>query len=96
MAYQRASWHSGLTYAQICEQCHTKVTYQDNVLDFRPWFADGFVYCPTCRKPLRHREDYAINKPDYMNMAGRAAFCSSCGRAFREEDSFCSACGQKR
>ena len=99
MAYQRASWHSGLTYTQTCEQCHTMVAYQDSALGFRPWFADGFVYCPTCKKPLRHREAYAINKPDFVDTtppADRAAFCSSCGRAFRKEDNFCSACGQKR
>lgn len=64
MAFQRASWHSGLTYAQTCENCKTRVTYMDDKLDFRPWYADGFVYCPTCRTPLRHRETYAITAPN--------------------------------
>ena len=61
MAYQRALWKSGLTYEQVCEQCHTRVRYTDDKLDFRPWFADGFVYCPKCKKPIRHNEIYAIN-----------------------------------
>ena len=61
MAYQRALWKSGLTYEQVCEQCHTRVRYTDDKLDYRPWFADGFVYCPNCQKPLRHNEKFAIN-----------------------------------
>ena len=60
MGYRRAEWRSGLTYKQTCEDCHTNVVYQDTQLDFRPWFPDGFVYCPRCQKPLRHNEKYAI------------------------------------
>ena len=63
MGYERAKWHSGLTYRQICEECKTEVTYQDNKLGFRFWFPDGFVYCPNCKRPLRHSEDYAIDRP---------------------------------
>ncbi|MBQ4105226.1 MAG: hypothetical protein IJC86_02425 [Clostridia bacterium] len=63
MGYKRAEWHSGLTYKQLCKTCNTNVTYQDNALGFRPWYADGFVYCPNCKTPLRHNEDYAIDKP---------------------------------
>lgn len=63
MAYQRAQWHSGLTYRQVCEECKTAVIYQDDKLGFRPWYADGFVYCPNCNKPLRHHEEYAIDRP---------------------------------
>ena len=63
MGYQRATWHSGLTYSQVCENCNTQVTYMDDKLDFRPWYPDGFVYCPTCKTPLRHNETYAINRP---------------------------------
>ena len=63
MAYKRAQWHSGLTYRQTCEQCGLEMTYMDNKLDFRPWYADGFVYCDRCRTPLRHRETYAIDAP---------------------------------
>ena len=63
MAFKRAQWHSGLTYQQSCRECKTLVTYTDEILDFRPWFADGFVYCPKCNTPLRHSETYAINAP---------------------------------
>ncbi|MBQ9805775.1 MAG: zinc ribbon domain-containing protein [Clostridia bacterium] len=62
MGFRRAQWHSGLTYRQTCDECNTVVEYMDDKLDFRPWFADGFVYCPKCKKPLRHRESYAINQ----------------------------------
>ena len=61
MGYKRAEWHSGLTYQQTCETCKTVVQYTDYSLDFRPWYADGFVYCPKCKNPLRHNENYAIN-----------------------------------
>ena len=63
MSFKRATWRSGLTYQQTCRECKTTVTYTDDLLDFRPWYADGFVYCPTCRTPLRHNEGYAINAP---------------------------------
>jgi endogenous inhibitor of DNA gyrase (YacG/DUF329 family) len=60
MAYSRAQWRSGLTYQQICETCKTTVSYTDHKLDFRPWYADGFVDCPTCGSHLRHNENYAL------------------------------------
>ena len=102
MAFQRAQWHSGLTYQQICDQCRTIIQYKDDKLDFRPWFADGFVYCPKCKKPLRHKEEYAIDRPEAPQdivveaIDAREKFCSHCGREFREEDNFCSNCGKKR
>ena len=61
MGFKRAEWHSGLTYQQTCENCKTVLQYTDYSLDFRPWYADGFVYCPKCKTPLRHNENYAIN-----------------------------------
>ena len=68
MAFQRALWHSGLTYKQTCPKCHTVIQYMDDKLDFRPWYADGFVYCATCRSPLRHNEAFAIDENgNYMN-----------------------------
>ena len=48
MAFKRALWHSGLTYQQTCYHCRTLVRYTDYNLDFRPWYPDGFVYCPNC------------------------------------------------
>ena len=97
MAYKRALWKSGLTYEQVCEQCHTRVRYTDDKLDYRPWFADGFVYCPNCQKPLRHNEKYAINAPGYYREPGEtAAFCTKCGRKFNPGERFCANCGTKR
>lgn len=65
MAFKRATWHSGLTYRVTCPDCKTVMEYTDEILDFRPWFADGFVYCVKCRKPLRHNENLAINSPAF-------------------------------
>lgn len=62
MAFKRALWHSGLTYQQTCYHCRELVRYDDYSLDFRPWYPDGFVYCPKCRGPLRHNELYAIKE----------------------------------
>ncbi|MBP5654535.1 MAG: hypothetical protein J6X33_03380 [Clostridiales bacterium] len=63
MSFQRAQWHSGLTYQQTCKNCGTKIRYTDESLDFRPWYADGFVVCPKCKANIRHSEAFAIN-PD--------------------------------
>ena len=69
MGLKRAEWHSGLTYQQTCESCKTILQYTDYSLDFRPWYADGFVYCPKCKTPLRHNENYALgnnNQPQVV------------------------------
>ena len=99
--FKRANWHSGLTYQQTCSLCKTIVTYDDYKLDYRPWFADGFVYCPTCKKPLRHNENYAINTQTTTAQPNNSSteqpqFCSQCGNKFNENDLFCSQCGNKR
>ena len=76
MAFKRAEWHSGLTYRQTCENCNTIVEYTDYHLDFRPWYADGFVDCPKCKSHLRHNEKYAINapkEPEVITLAGAAS-----------------------
>jgi predicted amidophosphoribosyltransferase len=105
MGYKRANWHSGLTYMQTCEECKQIVRYTDYSLGFRPWYPDGFVYCPKCKTPLRHNENYAINQPenipapkivDLDHGTPISAFCGGCGKAFREGDNFCSGCGKKR
>ncbi len=68
MAYKRALWNSGLTYQQTCTKCNSVIRYMDNSLDYRPWYADGFVYCPNCKAVLRHSEHYAIDENgNYIN-----------------------------
>ena len=108
--FKRAEWRSGLTYRQTCRSCGYEMTYKDNILDFRPWFPDGFVYCMRCKSPLRHNELYAIDGPpgpvgptDNNSDANAgaqnpsvSAFCSRCGKKFNDEDLFCSGCGSKR
>lgn len=107
--FKRADWKSGLTYRQTCQQCKTVITYTDDILDFRPWYADGFIYCPNCHDVLRHNEGYAINSPscsyvtpenpdDVPNADASSLplFCPQCGAKFAENARFCSQCGTKR
>lgn len=61
--YKRQLWTSGYTYRQRCPYCGTFVEYVDRQLGYRSWYPNGFVYCPRCRKPLRHNEIFAV-KPD--------------------------------
>ena len=106
--FKRAEWRSGLTYRQTCRSCGQEMVYQDNVLDFRPWYPDGFVYCSRCNTPLRHSEMYAIDAPpgpvargpmDVASMAPNAgvnAFCPQCGVQYQADARFCTNCGHKR
>ena len=106
MGYQRAKWHSGLTYRQICETCKKTVTYTDYSLDFRPWYADGYVDCPTCGTHLRHNEKYALGNNNEAESASSeesvaeeefvSTFCYKCGNKFGEGHLFCFRCGTKR
>ena len=104
MLFEREKWHSGLTYEQTCEQCKSLVRYKDHLLDFRPWYADGFIYCPNCHKVLRHKEEYAVDRTADLVIVdatanvetGTAAMCVECGHQFLEGDRFCSQCGAKR
>lgn len=108
MAFQRAQWHSGLTYQQTCENCKTVFQYTDYSLDFRPWYADGYVDCPTCKRHLRHNEKFAMNAPESAPVVnveepvaqeigkGEEVFCPNCGNKYGEGHRFCSMCGAKR
>ena len=108
MAFQRALWHSGLNYQQVCPNCKSTVRYTDYALDFRPWYADGFVDCPVCKTHLRHNENFAVDAPKHTNVVPQSntepqnsesfteLFCANCGNKFAENDRFCSKCGSKR
>ena len=61
MSYKRALWTSGYSYRIRCPYCGTNISYTDRDLGYRSWYPNGFVYCPTCRKPLRHNEIYAVD-----------------------------------
>ena len=100
--FTRANWSSGLTYRQTCPGCKTIVVYTDEKLDFRPWFADGFVYCPTCMKPLRHNENYAINNNTQphaeatgFSQESSAEEASATSTSSYNIAVFCSQCGNK-
>jgi predicted amidophosphoribosyltransferase len=93
--FKRANWHSGLTYKNVCPSCQTEVEYKDDKLGFRPWFPDGFVYCPTCEKPLRHNENLAIDAGEKPKPVSKKDLpvCKKCGKILLPEDKFCSQCG---
>ena len=100
MGFKRAEWHSGLTYRQTCDQCHTVLTYKDDVLDFRPWYADGFVVCPKCKKPLRHKEAYDISRdngimtsPATLSQEVPIAPAANIGES-QKRHAFCTNCGK--
>ena len=41
-------------YRIKCEYCGCVFEYAQEDLGYRPWYRHGFVYCPKCKKPLRH------------------------------------------
>ena len=45
-------------YAMKCEYCGCEFEYQKEDLGYRAWYRHGFIYCPGCKKPLRHKEEY--------------------------------------
>ena len=72
MSYKRQMWTSGYEYRARCPKCGTFLSYFDRDLQYRAWYANGFVYCPTCREPIRHNEMYAVNEdgtPVYKTQA---------------------------
>ncbi len=43
-----------------CEYCLCEFEYGISDLGYRAWYPHGFVYCPKCRRPLRHRLEYRV------------------------------------
>lgn len=49
-----------------CEYCYYEFDYHTYDLGHRAWYPHGFVYCPRCKKPIRHRLEYeVIMNPGY-------------------------------
>ena len=101
MGFKRAEWRSGLTYQQLCKTCNNVMTYMDDRLDFRPWYADGYVDCPKCKTHLRHDEKYALGneqaKPRVVDAAVKntPANLPEPGPQSAFKAAFCPACGHK-
>ena len=49
-------------YAVKCNYCGCEFEYQKEDLGYRPWYPSGFVYCPHCHRPLRHKKEYLVKK----------------------------------
>ncbi len=48
------------TFRATCDKCFCTFDYKINNLGYRAWFPSGFVYCPKCRRPIRHRLEYEL------------------------------------
>ncbi|MCR5340150.1 MAG: zinc ribbon domain-containing protein [Saccharofermentans sp.] len=56
-----------------CEYCYFEFDYHTYDLGHRAWYPHGFVYCPRCKKPIRHRLEYeVINNPVYAQQYNQA------------------------
>ncbi len=43
-----------------CESCACEFEYKLANLGFRAWYPNGFVYCPKCKKPIRHHVENEV------------------------------------
>ncbi len=48
------------TFRCRCEYCYFEFDYHVYDLGYRSWYKHGFVYCPRCAKPLRHRLEFEV------------------------------------
>ena len=48
------------TFRCRCEHCFFEFDYHTYDLGYRTWYPQGFVYCPRCQKPLRHKLEYEV------------------------------------
>ena len=49
-------------YRVECEYCRCVFEYKTRNLGFRPWYPGGFVYCPNCKKPIRHHLENEVGE----------------------------------
>ena len=55
------------TFHCKCEYCYFEFDYHTYDLGHRAWYPHGFIYCPRCKKPIRHRLEYeVIQNPGYL------------------------------
>ena len=50
------------TFHCKCEYCYYEFDYHAYDLGHRAWYPHGFVYCPRCQKPLRHKLEYEVRE----------------------------------
>ena len=48
------------TFHCKCEYCYFEFDYHVYDLGHRAWYPHGFVYCPRCQRPLRHKLEYEV------------------------------------
>ena len=48
------------TFHCRCEYCYFEFDYHTYDLGHRAWYPHGFVYCPRCQRPLRHKLEYEV------------------------------------
>ena len=48
------------TFHCRCEYCYFEFDYHTYDLGHRTWYPQGFVYCPRCQKPQRHKLEYEV------------------------------------
>ncbi len=49
-------------FRTTCSKCSCVFEYRRHNLGRRAWFPNGFVYCPKCRYPIRHRLEYEVKE----------------------------------
>ena len=48
------------TFHCRCEYCGREIDYHTYDIGHRTWYPQGFIYCPQCQKPLRHKIEYEV------------------------------------
>ena len=64
-----------------CEYCGCRFSYTTKDLGYRLWYPHGFIYCPDCKKPIRHELEYLVKSDD------NDTWLCACGK--RNKDNFC-------
>lgn len=66
------------TFHCRCEYCYFEFDYHTYDLGHRAWYPHGFIYCPRCKKPIRHRLEYEVIKnPVYAQQYNQSQVTAS-------------------